>query len=121
MKKLLLLTLLGGIFTTYSQNLTAKAVSVSPKQIEAEGDAYKVRSKEMTFNKKKNTVEYTKDVVFITDDITIEADNVVFNNNTKEVVATGNFRATGVTIEFNTSIKPKTLRYKLGDTVAFLE
>lgn len=122
MKNLLLLILITGAFSTYGQNFNnTKAVSVTAELIETQGENYKVRSGDINIDEKKKIVEYTRDVVFITDQITLEADKIVYNHNTKEVVATGNFRAKGVTMEFKTGTKPSTLRYKLGETVAYLE
>lgn len=122
MKKLLFLTALSISLAAYSQETeTVKAVAVTSETIETQNDSYKVRSKQMTIDKNKNTIEYREDVVFITDIITLEADKVVFNTKTKEIITTGEFRFKGVPLQFETNTKPTILRYKLGDTVAYLE
>lgn len=119
MKNLFLLTVLSISLAAYSQKTeTVKAVAVTSESIETENDSYKVRSKEMVVN--EDEIIYKGSVVLITDLVTLEADKVVLNRETKEVTATGNFRFKGVPLKLSTETN-HILKYKIGDTVAYLE
>jgi lipopolysaccharide assembly outer membrane protein LptD (OstA) len=122
MNKLLLITVLAAGLSASAQTFNeTKQVAVTAEVVETIGEEYKVRSREMTIDESNKTIEYKGDVVFITDMITLEADKIEFDHNTKQVVATGNFRSKGVAMKFTTGTKPTVLRYTLGDDVAYLE
>ena len=122
MKNLFLLAVIAITLPASAQTFNeTKQVAVTAEIVETIGDTYKVRSREMTIDESKKTIEYKGNVVFITDMITLEADKIEFDHNTKQVVATGNFRSKGVAMKFITGTKPTVLRYTLGDTVAYLE
>lgn len=122
MKKLLLTGALIISLPSFAQKFNdTKQVAITAEIVETIGDTYNVRSREINIDENKKVISYTGDVVFITDMITVEADQVVYNHNTNQVIATGEFRAKGVTMDFKSGTKPKTLRYTIGDTVAYLE
>jgi lipopolysaccharide assembly outer membrane protein LptD (OstA) len=122
MKKLFLLSLFATSLPSFAQQFNeTKQVAVTAEIVETIGETYKVRSREINIDEDKKVISYTGDVVFITDMITLEADKVVYDHITKQVVATGNFRAKGVSMDFKSGSKPKTLKYTIGDTIAYLE
>ena len=77
----------------------------------------------VTFDSDKNTIELEGNVSFKTDIIELEnADRVLYNQTTNELVVTGaqGFTFDG-TIQITDQAKKKILRYTLGERIAYLE
>lgn len=123
MKKLLLLALLATGVGMHAQT------TVTSKNVTAESDhpKYKVHADAVNFDNTTKLVEYTGDVNFITEGVEItDADTLVYNNATKEIVATGNLdMKLSAPISIVDNSKPgtehKSVRYTLGDNKAYLE
>ena len=123
MKKLFLLTLLAAGCGVYAQT------TITSKKVTAENDnpKYKVHADVVNFDKHKKLVEYTGDVNFVAEGVEItDTDKLVFNSDTKEIVATGNLKmklSAPISVVDNSRIgtEHKLVRYKLGDNKAYLE
>lgn len=123
MKKLLLLAMLAAGCSLHAQT------TVTSNDVIAESDnpKYKVRADVVNFDNNTKLVEYTGDVNFVTEGVEItDADKLVFNSTTKEIVATGNLNmklSAPISIVNNSKLdtEHKSVRYKLGDDKAYLE
>lgn len=112
MKKLLLTGLLFAGLGMYAQ--TATTPSTNPKTTWSCQSA--------TFNKEDNTILLSGAVNFKTETIDIKnADKIVYNTCTKEIVATGvqNFEIKG-SVQVAEQNKRDTLTYRLGDDIAYM-
>jgi hypothetical protein len=82
------------------------------------------RSKSVTFNKDSKTLTLNEDAYYKDGIIDIKgADQIIFDQANKEIVATGNFNFTidGAIQVTTSNAPPQKLKYKIGDTVAYIE
>lgn len=127
MKKLLLLALFATSVGLYAQ--TTGTTTVTSKNVIAESDnpKYKVRADVVNFDNNTKLVEYTGDVNFVAEGVEItDADKLVYNSTTKEIIATGNLNmklSAPISVVDNSKLgtEQKSVRYKLGDDKAYLE
>ncbi|OYQ44360.1 hypothetical protein CHU92_02435 [Flavobacterium cyanobacteriorum] len=109
-------------FNSYSQTTS----TITTENASIQGDYYTAEAGKMVYDQDNKITELTGDVYFVTNAIEInDADKVVFNEETKEITAHGNFtwrmRIPIEVVDTNGAKTRSMMRYKLGDDKAYLE
>ena len=87
-------------------------------------ESFDFRSKSITFDQDSKMLTLNKDACYKDDIIEIKgAEQIIFDQTKKEIVATGSFDFTiDGAIQVTTSDAPlQRLKYKIGETVAYIE
>ncbi len=123
MKQLLLPALLAFGFCSFAQENQL----ITSETVKVEGDYYTAEAQKLTYDPDERITELTGDADFSATFINItNADRIVFDENTKEVVAYGNCKVDLlVPLTMTSRTGPgkgqAKIRYKLGDDKAYLE
>jgi lipopolysaccharide export system protein LptA len=124
MKKIFFSLLSLAAITAHAQTDIIESHNVKADVITEQGDRFNVSADKMSFDNTARTIEYSGVDLLTTDLVEIcDAEKIVYNIDTNELILTGNLIMTGVAMQSEMPYKGKSrhIRYKIGDTVAYIE
>lgn len=122
MKKLFLLSFSLAAFAANAQGNILETDNITANIVTTQGDEFNVVAGKMVHDNDTQTVTYTDVKSLKTDLVEVcYADKIVFNIETNELILSGNLSMTGVSMHMDGDRKHNYIRYKIGDTVAYME
>lgn len=124
MKKLCLFLLGFASFVMHAQADTIVTLNVKTEVLTKYGETINVSADKMTVDNLENTIAYTGVQLFTVGNVEIRnAEKILYNIGTNELILTGSCSLNGVSIHSELPFKGKSkhLRYRIGDTVAYME